>query len=325
MKRICCALLMLALSATFIAGIAEEWGPEQELVAELARAARAVTTMEEAYALIPEESLWQDGWPSYAQQFGFEPVALTPEAAYDALRAAYEEDQGVQSYEGLFYGWGMTEIHDMEWFIPTYCYPTQRVICEEIDTVKDTVSIEVISFFGNGQWEEAGALVFAKYWGGEWQLIDYMPYEPETVLLCGEDYMRGILIQFLCHGHGTGYYAEQIALYNPLTRRCEGGYTRVGHDMPRDYGMYVASHAFSSISGVTIVRSTAFATSEWSGEGYSNIYTQRAQDGHVYVYAFDAQDGSFALTLETGAESASPALLWALSMNYDEGDQIVVP
>lgn len=324
MKKGLCALFLIVLSIALRPCLAEE--PEEALVAEIRRTARAVTMMEEAYALIPEESLWQNGWPSYAQQYGYDPIALTPDEAYSALRAAYEEDEGVQSYEGLFYDWGMTNIHDWKGFVPTYCYPMRRVICEEIDTVRGTLSIEVVTFYGNGQWEEAGALVFAKYWGGEWQLIDYMPYEPENVLLCGEDYSRGMLIQFLCHGHGTGYYAEQIALYNPLTQRCEGGYTRVGHDVPRDYGLYLTSQVFldtSNVYGVSIVRSTAFATSEWNAQECDDVYTQRAQDAHLYVYALNEQDGSFALTTDMGIENVSPALLMNVA-RYDEL-RIVVP
>ena len=321
MKKLCCMLLALVLSAAATLCVADM---EEELVARERLAAEAVTTMEEAYALIPEEELWfGTPQPSYAQKYGYEPVALTPEAAYDALRAAYDEDQGVESYEALFHGWGLSQASRMEGFIPSYCWPARRTLCEEVETVRDELSIEVVTFYGNGGWEEEGALVFAKYWGEEWKLIDYVLTEPESVLLCGEDYRKGILIQFLCHGHGTGHYSEQIALYNPLSRRCEGSYTRVGHEVPRDYGMYVASQVYTD-EGITVLRSTAFATGEQVQDGY--VYIQRAQEAHVYVYQLNAQDGSFALTVDLGVENASPALLLEAAGEWPEWvREIIVP
>ena len=324
MKRICCALLMLALSAVLLTGIAEEWGPEQEIIAEMQHVAETVATMGEAYALIPEDSLWTDGWLSYAQEYGFEPIRLTPDAAYDALRAAYDADQGVESYAELFQTWGLGEAKGA-YYLPIYCWPTRRTICEAVPTARGEISIEVVAFDGSGDWQEDGALIFMKPWGREWQLIDYMPYEAEGVLLCGDESLRGVLIQFLCYGHGTGYYAEQIALYNPLTRRCEGGYTRIGHDVPRDYGMYVVSQVYTDSMRVIVVSSTAFATGEWSGEGYGYTYTQRAQDTHAYVYSFDEQDGSFTLTVDAGVENASPAILMNIARNGYDGWELVVP
>lgn len=55
MKKGLCALFLIVLSIALTPCLAEE--PEEALVAEIRRTARAVTMMEEAYALIPEESL----------------------------------------------------------------------------------------------------------------------------------------------------------------------------------------------------------------------------------------------------------------------------
>lgn len=76
---------------------------------------------------------------------------------------------------------------------------------------------------------------------------------------------------------------------------------------------------------VIVVSSTAFATGEWSGEGYSHTYTQRAQDAHVYVYALDALDGSFALTVDMGMENANPAILLNIARNEYDSWELVVP
>ena len=310
MKKLAFALLALALTGAFALCAAEDWGAgqEAEMVAATQRQAEAVTTMAEAYALIPEDSLRSDGWMSYAQEYGFAPVALTPEEAYNALRAAYDVDQGAQSYAPLFRGWGFGEESGMSPYLPRYAWPSRRTLCEAVPTVLGEMSVEIIAFDGGGSWQEEGALVFARTWGGEWRLIDYVPGEAESALTCGDDYAKGLLIPFLQRGHGTGYYSEDIALYNPLTRRCEGGYTRIGHDVPRDYGLYVASQVYTDVSGygVTVVRSTAFATSEQSGAEYT--LTQRAQEASVTVYAL-RDDGSFEQITDAGAQNASPALL----------------
>lgn len=305
----------LALHGAACAEEAAEWA--------LANArASAVTSMEEARALMPDgdESLWQDEpLPSYAQEHGFAPVALTPQEAVRAIRGAYDAAGGEGCAETLR-GWGFTA--ESPWLDAAAWHlvgEPRTILSELYMTGGRELSLTVVPVAEGGGWGDAFALVFTKEWPGDWTLSDCVPGEAGDALVCGDP--GGALIEFTTYGHGSGFYIEEVSLYNPLTRRCEAAYTRIGHELYDAYGLYVWAQAFADGNGLSVVRSMAFATEEWEEETGRYRYDQRAQEAFLWRYAL-GEDGSFAPAGSFGLENASPALLanlagtqgWSLSV-----------
>lgn len=300
---------------------------EDETVAEAARLsaqARQVTSMAEAEAMMVmgEDSLWpQEPKASYAQVCGFSPVALTPQDAVSALRRAYDAAGGEGCAETLR-GWGFTEefpaIDSAAWQLVG---EPRTILSELYMTGGREMSLAVVPVAEDGGWGDAFALVFTKEWPGDWTLSDCVPGEAGEALVCGDP--CGALVAFTAYGHGSGFYAEYVSLYNPLTRRCEAAYTRTGHELYGDYGMYVLALAFPDGDGLTVVRDKAYATEEWEEENGRVRYDQRAREGAAWHYAL-SQDGGFALTASGELEDASLALLANVAAD-ENGCAVCVP
>lgn len=298
MKR----LLSLALALSLLLGTALAQDAYEEKVAR----ARQVTNMQEAQAFVTVEGFLADAWPSFAQALGLAPVRMTPEEASAALASAYNRTGNCADTLRL---WGIAPSDELPYALPGEACPPQppREILEA-DTLLGELSVTVIPL-QDGGWGEAGALVFTKFWGQDWQLVDYVPGEAKGVLRCGEN--EGALLEFALYGHGTGYYAESVSLYNPLARRVETAYTRIGHDVPLGgYGLYVSGQTMGDAMGFTVVQCLAFATDEET-QGMTR-YVQRAAQTVCQRYRLDA-DGGFSLVASGTLDNASPALLLNLA------------
>lgn len=271
-----------------------------------------VKTMAQAERFVPVDSVWTDGWPSYAQEYGFEPIKLTPSDAYAALYKAYESKRDEGCIE-VMKGWGFAQME--EYSVP-YGWPKRETIAEEARLGGVFASLEVIRFQGGYADVSDNVLIFLKKEYGDWQLIDFVKGDVDAVRVLsdeGDDAMA--VIELLQIGHGTGHYSEQISVYNPVNRRCEAGYTRVGYECPlMDRNLYLSAWADYTYEGLRVVTSVVFGTYEWMGE-QTRMFTQRAQAADVYVYAYDAGAQSLRLRVHESHEDLSPAALRAQSID----------
>ena len=273
-----------------------------------------VTNMEEAERFVPFDAVWAQPRPSYAQEYGFTQVTITPDDAYARLKKAYSEKQAA-GYAAVMQGWGFAALDEDS---APYGWPERRTLGEDIYMDGESVSLEAIRFSGGYADVSEQTLLFMKREYGEWQLIDMVRGEAESVRMTSEDSSAEALIECLLIGHGTGYYAEMISVYNPRTRRSEAAYTREGHECPlMDRNLYVSSWADYDYDGLRIVASSVFGTYEQAGT--MRTFTQRAQAADVYVYALEG-DGMH-LRVHERYEDLSPAVLRGQSVSaYLSGD-----
>ena len=252
-----------------------------------------VTTWAQAEELIGMDGLWPAVTPSYAQKHGFAPVELAPEDALAALNRAYEGAREA-GYGAVLRGWGLMQATDEgEWV------PYGRPECVTL---------------GDGDWSSDVSLIFVREEYGIWRLIDCVRGDAKALCVANDEGTDGIaFIECEQIGHGTGYYAELVQVYNPITRQSEAAYTRTGYECPfDDRNMFLCADADYGWDGLRIVVSAVFGS--YAQEGSQRIFTQRAQMSEVYAYGYDAGTHSLTLGAYGRCEGLSPAALRASSV-----------
>lgn len=274
----------------------------------LAVSPEEVTSWAQAEELIGMDGLWPAVRPSYAQAHGFAPVELAPEDALAALKRAYDGAQEA-GYGAVLRGWGMTEDTD-EW-IP-YGRPERVTLGENVNLAGMASDVEAIRF--DEDWSSAVSLIFVREEYGDWRLIDCVRGEAGALRVANDEGVDGIaFIECGETGHGTGYYAELVQVYNPVTRQSEAAYTRTGYECPfEDQNMFLTADAHYDWDGLRIVVSAVFGS--YAQQDGRRIFTQRAQMSEVYAYGYDADAHSLTLGAHGRCEGLSPAALMAVSV-----------
>ena len=299
MKRSLTALLLAALCAL--------------CAPALALSPAEVTTWAQAEGLIPMDSLWPALRPSYAQQYGFTPAVLTPEDALASLIRAYDAE-GEAGYGPVLCGWGLTQAADG--WIP-YGRPERVTLSEGVNLAGTFADVAAIRF--QGDWASDVSLIFVREEYGGWRLIDCVCGDAKALRIA--DDVGAAFIECEEIGHGTGYYAEMVQVYNPVTRQTEAAYTRTGCECPfSDRSLYLSADADYGWDGLRIVVSAVFGSYEQEGE--CRVFTQRAQLSEVYAYGCDAQTHSLSLGVHGRCEGLSPAALRAVSVSEYLGGSV---
>ena len=270
----------------------------------------AVTSWAQAEELIGLDGLWPAVQPSYAQEHGFAPVELAPQDALAALNRAYEDAQE-SGYGAVLRNWGLTEAaNDGKW-IP-YGRPERVVLGGNVNLAGSAADIEAIRF--DGDWFSAISLIFIRKEYGSWQLVDCVCGDAKTLYIANEEGTDGIaFIECEEIGHGTGYYAELVQVYNPVTHRSEAAYTRTGFECPfEDSNLYLNADAHYDWDGLRIVVSAVFGS--YTRQDGRRVFTQRAQMSEVFAYGYDAQTNTLSLGAHGRCEGLSPAALEAVSV-----------
>ena len=269
-----------------------------------------VTCWAQAEELIGMDGLWPAVTPSYAQKRGYQPVKLTPEDALAALKRAYDGAQEA-GYGAVLRGWGLTEAADDGEWIP-YGRPERVALGENVNLAGTMTDVEAIRF--DGDWSSAVSLIFVREEYGVWRLIDCVRGDAKALCVANDEGTDGIaFIECEQIGHGTGYYAELVQVYNPITRQSEAAYTRTGYECPfDDRNMFLCADADYGWDGLRIVVSAVFGS--YAQEGSQRIFTQRAQMSEVYAYGYDAGTHSLNLGTYGRCEGLSPAALRASSV-----------
>lgn len=184
----------------------------------------------------------------YGSENGFEPIAMSPETAYETLREAYYAG-GDEATKEILNGWGVA--------LEPCGYPLLRDLTDGAETERMGIygipDVRVIGFSGWG-WGEEGTLIFVECWP-QWYLWDYAAGGCEDIHFCagGED--AAAFLELKVIGHGTGCYAEYVDVYNLGARRIEASYTSEGYEVFQDYGVQVYGAACYARDGVHIFRS----------------------------------------------------------------------
>ena len=158
--------------------------------------------------------------------------------------------------------------------------------------------------------------------GHGWQLIDCVRGDAKALRAADEEGMSGIaFIECEEIGHGTGYYAEMVQVYNPVTRQTEAAYTRTGYECPfDDRNLFLSADADYGWDGLRIVVSAVFGGYTWEGD--CRVFTQRAQLSEVYAYGYDADTHSLSLGVHGRCEGLSVAALRAVSVSEYLGGEV---
>lgn len=267
----------------------------QELQAE------DVKTMEEAAQFVDPAELAPCSFFSLAQENGFEPKNLSPEEAYKALQAAYDDGREAATANWLR-EWGI----DME----LYGRPERCALGEDVRLGNRFVSLEALVF--GSQYGDEQSLLFMKEEYGEWQMIDYVQGGAKRICVLSDEGEEALaLIETETLGHGTGFSAQWVGVYNPVNRAFEAAYTREGYSCTlADRNLFVSSWADYSPWGLRIVNAWSFGGYEWQDDG-TQVFTQRAQRSDVSVYAYDVQKQALHLRVHEEHEGLSPAVLRA--------------
>ena len=269
-----------------------------------------VTTWAQAEELIGMDGLWPAVTPSYAQKHGFAPVELAPEDALAALNRAYEGAREA-GYGAVLRGWGLMQATDEGEWVP-YGRPECVTLGEGVNLAGTAADVEAIRF--DGDWSSDVSLIFVREEYGVWRLIDCVRGDAKALCVANDEGTDGIaFIECEQIGHGTGYYAELVQVYNPITRQSEAAYTRTGYECPfDDRNMFLCADADYGWDGLRIVVSAVFGS--YAQEGSQRIFTQRAQMSEVYAYGYDAGTHSLTLGAYGRCEGLSPAALRASSV-----------
>ena len=302
MKRSLTALLLAALCALCAPALA--LSPDE------------VTTWAQAETIIPMDRLWPATQPSYAQQYGFAPIALSPEDAYSALTRAYDAAHE-EGYAPVLSGWGLAQAVDG--WIP-YGRPERVTLGEGVNLAGTYADVEAVRF--QGDWSSDVSLIFIREEYGDWRLIDCVRGDAKALHVADEEGMSGIaFIECEEIGHGTGYYAEMVQVYNPVTRQTEAAYTRAGYECPfDDRNLYLSADADYGWDGLRVVVSAVFGDYAW--EDACRVFTQRAQLSEVYAYGYDADTHSLSLGVHGRCEGLSVAALRAVSVSEYLGGEV---
>ena len=277
-----------------------------------------VTCWAQAEELISMDGLWTAVTPSYAQKHGYQPVKLTPEDALAALKRAYDGAQEA-GYGAVLRGWGLTEAADDGEWIP-YGRPERVALGENVNLAGTMTDVEAIRF--DGDWSSAVSLIFVREEYGDWRLIDCVHGDAGALRVANDEGADGIaFIECEEIGHGTGYYAELVQVYNPLTRQIEAVYTRTGYECPlADRNLFLSADAQYDWDGLRIVVSAVFGS--YAQEDDRRVFTQRAQMSEVYAYGYDANEHSLTLGAHGRCEGLSPAALGSVSVSEYLGGSV---
>ena len=277
-----------------------------------------VTCWAQAEELIGMDGLWPAVTPSYAQKHGYQPVKLTPEDALAALKRAYDGAQEA-GYGAVLRGWGLTEAADDGEWIP-YGRPERVALGENVNLAGTRANVEAIRF--DGDWSSAVSLIFVREEYGDWRLIDCVHGDARALCVANDEGADGIaFIECEEIGHGTGYYAELVQVYNPVTRQSEAVYTRTGYEFPlADRNLFLSADAQYDWDGLRIVVSAVFGS--YAQEDDRRIFTQRAQMSEVYAYGYDANAHSLTLGAHGRCEGLSPAVLGSVSVSEYLGGSV---
>ena len=277
-----------------------------------------VTCWAQAEELISMDGLWTAVTPSYAQKHGYQPVKLTPEDALAALKRAYDGAQEA-GYGAVLRGWGLAEAADDGEWIP-YGRPERVALGENVNLAGTRANVEAIRF--DGDWSSAVSLIFVREEYGDWRLIDCVHGDAGALRVANDEGADGIaFIECEEIGHGTGYYAELVQVYNPLTRQIEAVYTRTGYECPlADRNLFLGADAQYDWDGLRIVVSAVFGS--YAQEDDRRIFTQRAQMSEVYAYGYDANTHSLNLGAHGRCEGLSPAALGSVSVSEYLGGSV---
>ena len=277
-----------------------------------------VTCWAQAEELIGMDGLWPAVTPSYAQKHGYQPVKLTPEDALAALKRAYDGAQEA-GYGAVLRGWGLTEAADDGEWIP-YGRPERVALGENVNLAGTMTDVEAIRF--DGDWSSAVSLIFVREEYGDWRLIDCVHGDARALCVANDEGADGIaFIECEEIGHGTGYYAELVQVYNPVTRQSEAVYTRTGYEcLLADRNLFLSADAQYDWDGLRIVVSAVFGS--YAQEDDRRVFTQRAQMSEVYAYGYDANEHSLTLGAHGRCEGLSPAALGSVSVSEYLGGSV---
>ena len=300
MKRSLTALLLAALCAL--------------CAPVLALSPDDVSSWAQAEAILPMDGLWPAVEPSYAQQYGFAPVELATQDALAALNRAYNAAHEA-GYDPVLSEWGLTQAA----WIP-YGRPECVMLGEGVNLAGTYADVEAIRF--QGDWSSDVSLIFVREEYGGWQLIDCVRGDAKALRAADEEGMSGIaFIECEELGHGTGYYAEMVQVYNPVTRQTEAAYTRTGYECPfDDRNLFLSTDADYGWDGLRIFVSAVFGGYTWEGD--CRVFTQRAQLSEVYAYGYDADTHSLSLGVHGRCEGLSVAALRAVSVSEYLGGEV---
>lgn len=277
-----------------------------------------VTSWAQVEELISMNGLWPAVTPSYAQKHGYQPIKLTPEDALAALKRAYDGAQEA-GYGAVLRGWGLTEAADDGEWIP-YGRPERVALGENVNLAGTMTDVEAIRF--DGDWSSAVSLIFIREECGDWRLIDCVHGDAGALRVANDEGADGIaFIECEEIGHGTGYYAELVQVYNPVTRQNEAVYTRTGYECPlADRNLFLSADAQYEWDGLRIVVSAVFGS--YAQEDGCRVFTQRAQMSEVYAYGYDANAHSLTLGAHGQCEGLSPAALGSVSVSEYLGGSV---
>ena len=277
-----------------------------------------VTCWAQAEELISMDGLWTAVTPSYAQKHGYQPVKLTPEDALAALKRAYDGAQEA-GYGAVLRGWGLTEAADDGEWIP-YGRPERVALGENVNLAGTMTDVEAIRF--DGDWSSAVSLIFVREEYGDWRLIDCVRGDAGALRVANDEGADGIaFIECEEIGHGTGYNAELVQVYNPVTRQSEAVYTRTGYEcLLADRNLFLSADAQYDWDGLRIVVSAVFGS--YAQEDDRRVFTQRAQMSEVYAYGYDANEHSLTLGAHGRCEGLSPAALGSVSVSEYLGGSV---
>ena len=277
-----------------------------------------VTCWAQAEELIGMDGLWPAVTPSYAQKHGYQPVELAPEDALDALKRAYDGAQEA-GYGAVLRSWGLTEAADDGEWIP-YGRPERVTLGGNVNLAGAMADVEAIRF--SGDWSSAVSLIFVREEYGSWQLIDCVRGDARALRVANDEGIDGIaFIECEEIGHGTGYYAELVQVYNPVTRQSEAAYTRTGYECPfEDQNMFLTADAHYDWDGLRVVVAAVFGG--YAQEDGCRVFTQRAQMSEVYAYGYDANAHSLTLGAHGRCEGLSPAALSTVSVSEYLGGNV---
>ena len=300
MKRSLTALLLAALCAL--------------CAPVLALSPDDVSSWAQAEAILPMDGLWPAVKPSYAQQYGFAPMELAPQDALAALNRAYNAAHEA-GYDPVLSEWGLTQAA----WIP-YGRPERVTLGEGVNFAGTYADVEAIRF--QGDWSSDVSLIFVREEYGGWQLIDCVRGDAKALRAADEEGMSGIaFIECEEIGHGTGYYAEMVQVYNPVTRQIEAAYTRTGYECPfEDQNMFLTADAHYDWDGLRVVVAAVFGG--YAQEDGCRVFTQRAQMSEVYAYGYDANAHSLTLGAHGRCEGLSPAALSTVSVSEYLGGNV---
>ena len=184
---------------------------------------------------------------------------------------------------------------------------------ENVNLAGTRANVEAIRF--DGDWSSAVSLIFVREEYGDWRLIDCVHGDARALCVANDEGADGIaFIECEEIGHGTGYYAELVQVYNPVTRQSEAVYTRTGYECPlADRNLFLSADAQYDWDGLRIVVSAVFGS--YAQEDGCRVFTQRTQMSEVYAYGYDANAHSLTLGAHGRCEGLSPAVLGSVSVS----------